>query len=489
MTDVILFHPDIYELKLHFYVTLPLGLLRISTLLDKEGYKIKIIDQRINKKWKEDLKRELKKNPICIGITSMIGASILNGLRASRIVKKNSNVPVVWGGPQPTILPQITLENKYVDIVCEGEGETTFYELVKTLEKDKSLNKVKGIWFKNNGGKKYNGKRPFVDFNDIPNPPYHILNIKDYKRTSWHTKKFTFNIETSRGCIYRCNYCYNPIHYPCWRALKAERVIELLKNLIDDYNVKSFLFHDDNFGVNQKRVNKIMEGILKEKLDIEMGFQGIRVDTICKMKKSELDSMSKAGCKHIIVGVESGSPRILKLLHKGIKVEQTYAANKKLSKYTEIKPKYNLMGGFPTETIEELFMTMNTAIKLKKENPSAQITPIFLYVPWPGTKMYDFSIQHGFNPPKTLVEWGHIEWTSAYARSFSFPWLTDEFKKIYEKTLLVYLFANDFPILDKNLVVKIMEKFYRHIAKFRFYHNYYRFMPEYFLSKFIKPLI
>ena len=75
MADVVLIQPEL--IPLNDLACLPLGLLSISRLLHEEGYDIKIINQIINEKWKEDLKSELKKNPICIGISAMIGYPFL----------------------------------------------------------------------------------------------------------------------------------------------------------------------------------------------------------------------------------------------------------------------------------------------------------------------------------------------------------------------------------------------------------------------------
>ena len=477
MTNIILIHPIIMKSECHF-CPLPLNLLSISNLLDKEDYKIKIIDQRINPDWKGELIKELKNEPTCVGITSMVGAQILGGLKASKIVKENSGAPVVWGGPFPTISPQLTIENENVDVVCEGEGEVTFYELVKTLEKGKSLKNVKGIWYKNNGNIIRNEKRPFVDLNDIPDMPYHLLNMKDYKHTSWQTEEFTINLESSRGCPFRCKYCYNPTFYPLWRALKPERVVEMLKKLVDTYKVRSFLFHDDNFFVNQKRTNEIMKGVLEEKLDIIMGFQGIRADSICNMKKEELYLIYKAGSRYFNFGLETGSQRILDLLNKGVTVEQAYQMNRKLAEYP-VMPHYNLMVGLPTETIEDLHMTLDMILKLKKENPNVKIPTIFLFIPWPGTKMYDIAIKHGFVPPRSLEEWGEVEWTALYKNQTKLPWLSNEFIIMFKKLLLTYQLAYNPNISNyQNFFFKMLAKLYQPIAKFRFKHKFYDFMPE-----------
>jgi radical SAM superfamily enzyme YgiQ (UPF0313 family) len=491
MTDIILIQPNPSPQR--DLSCLPLGILCISRLLAKEGYKIKIINQIINQKWKEELKEELKKNPICVGLTVIIGSSILNGINTSKFIKEKSDVPIVWGGPHPSIIPRQTIENKYVDIVCEGEGDITFYEIVKTLEKNKPLEKVKGIWFKNNGKIKHTEKRPLADLNELPDIPYNILDLNQYRVTTWYReKRFTFSVETSRGCPFHCTYCYNSNVYSPWRGLTSERVVELLKKLNEDYNAKSFQFQDDNFFLNQKRTNKIMKGILKEKLDITMGFQGLRLDTACKMQKNEFDLLYKAGCRYFNLGLETGSPRILKMIAKGTTIDQAYYFNKFLKKYPDIYPHYNFMTGFPTESTDEMLSTVHMMVKLKKENPNIQIISLFLYAPWPKTEIYNLAIKHGFVPPESLEEWSSIKWdleTNGDIDRFH-PWLTKDFIELYNKVQFTIILANNLNINKfSKYFVRVLANLYSPIAKFRFNNECVRFLPEYFSAKLLGKLI
>jgi len=490
MTDIILIQPKGSPIRK--LTCLPLGLLSISRFLAKEGYNIKIINQVINDKWESDLQSELKKNIICVGVTAMIGDSIRGGIIASKFVKENGNIPVIWGGPHPSILPVQTLKEDYIDIVCEGEGDITFYELVKTLEKNKPLDKVRGIWYKENKKIKKTEKRPQADLNKLPEIPYDIIDMSKYYTTTWYKEKnFTINVETSRGCPFHCTYCYNPNLYSNWRDLKPEKVIELLKTLKDTYKVRSFHFQDDNFFVNQKRTNKIMKSIIKEKLDIIMGFQGLRLDAACRMEKNELDLMFDAGTKYFNIGLETGSPRILKMIKKGTSIDQAYNFNKILTNYPDVYPHYNFMAGFPTETKEEMFMTVNMMARLIRENPNVQIISLYLFIPWPKTDIYDLSIKEGLIPPDSLKEWINIRWgldVDDEASRFN-PWLDKEFIELYKRILLTIHTASKTNVSKiSNFFVRNLTNIYAPIAKFRFYNSCFGFMPEYVISKKITRL-
>ncbi len=126
----------------------PIGLLAIATPLDIAGYRVKIIDQFIDRNWKDMLREELAQKPICVGISVKTGPQIRYALEASKLVKKDGNVLVVWGGIHPSLLPEQTLQNENIDIVVQGEGEETLYELVKALEHGEPLGNIRGIWYK-----------------------------------------------------------------------------------------------------------------------------------------------------------------------------------------------------------------------------------------------------------------------------------------------------------------------------------------------------
>lgn len=181
MTDIILVQPKVREAKVIKYEAgVPLALLSMCCYIAKD-HNIKIIDQRIDKHWKKNLVRELKKKPLCVATTSMTGSLIKYALGVSKIVKQNSDVPVVWGGIHASLLPKQTLENPYIDFVVQGEGEVTFYELVKALDRSKNLRYIKGLWYKEKKKIKHNPEREPIDLNKLPEIPFNIINVQRTK--------------------------------------------------------------------------------------------------------------------------------------------------------------------------------------------------------------------------------------------------------------------------------------------------------------------
>ena len=479
MADIVLIQPigGLYR-KTQIYI--PTGLLFVSSLAHHEGYKIKIIDMRIEDNWEEVLLGELKTSPICVGITVMTGIPILDGLKVSKLVKKyNKDIPVVWGGVHPSILPEQTIENENIDFVIQGEGEYTFYELVKALQDGKrNFSEIKGLWYKEDSKPKSTSLREFVNLDELPDLPYNLIDVEKYvKETKYYFEDGMFTLQISRGCPYKCTFCYNnTFNRSIWRAMSPERVLEQIKRAVNNYKIKGIGILDDNFFVNIKRVDKILDLVEKTGMGIKLHFQGITVESLYRMNKDQLQRLERLGVQYLQLGVESGSQRILELINKKIRIEQVIAINRKLNEYTNIKPIYNFMIGFPTETEDDISLTTHLFIKLMEENPNAILQNISVLVPYPGTKLYNLVIKLGFKPPSTLEEWGSEHWINFDRR---YPWISEKTKDIMKRVVYASFGAN------RNLIAyfdsrlkRLLFKCYHPLAKFRLKHKFYYFMPE-----------
>lgn len=470
-------HEGVYNKVLKPWV--PLSLLSTSVRLDQDNYDIKVIDQRVTPGWAEELAQALDNNPICVGITSMTGSQILGGLEAAKIVKGRGNIPVVWGGVHSTLFPRETLENDFVDIVVVGEGEITYFELVKRLENDEPLEGLEGIWFKHNGQITENNERAFIDMDAFPTVPYHLIDVNKYLH-QFFSQRQVIEVESSRGCPFSCAFCYNNLYSKRkWRALSPEKVVDRLEDLMHKHNLDCFHFVDDGFFINKQRSTEIMRIIVDRALKVKLGFQGARIDTLNNMTDEELQCLSDAGGMFLQFGVESGSPKILKLINKQIDVDTVTSLNRRLEKFPKFIPYYNFMCGFPTETKEDLFMTTSLAWTLLKENKRAMISPFHHYKPYPGTPLAKVAQSENYETGKTLEEWGHFDWTESIKHKRDKNSL-----RLLKNVEMASIFA------DRKMESQADSRFwaflgslYRPIARFRLKHNFYSFMPEGFLIK------
>ncbi len=445
MADIVLINP--HGTKFVGDYTLPLGLLQSSVYISQK-YDVKILDLRVKPNWKEVLLAELRKEPYFVGISTMTGPNLISALEISKVVKENSKALVVWGGIHASILPGETLRHPFVDIVVKGEGEETFTELAEAIINKKPLKGIKGVWYKENGEIKSNIDRPPLDLNKLPRVPYDLL--EDIEKYIWQREDGVrvINYMSSRGCPQLCTFCYIASFYESkWKQLNSQIVLDDFEYLMHRFGVKHIYINDDNFFVNLIRVKEIAQGILDRKFDLSWDVLGAHAQTTVRMTDELIKLLDKSRLTGLLTGAESGSPRILNLVKKNITTQMVIDANKKFVG-TGIVPTYTWISGYPTETNEELKMTVDLMFRLWKDNKNIIPGNIKPFVPYPGTPLYDMAVQYGYKPPTTVEGWAEVTWDN-YMK-FDTPWLTNRDKRLrvnlYYATILMnpeYMFIRN----------------------------------------------
>ncbi|MDY6964996.1 MAG: radical SAM protein [Halobacteriota archaeon] len=367
----------------------PFALICLASVLRENGHDVYIFDRNLSDR---PFEKEIKKIwPDMVGITSFTGPMILDALEAAKVARETTvNAPIVWGGIHPSMLPIQTIEDPYVDIVAVGEGEYTILELADAIEREKPLDGIKGIIYKENGTIHRNPPRQFMrDLDELPMPAWDLIDLRKYS---------SLHMFTSRGCPHNCAFCYNNEFYRClWRGRSSDKVIEEISYLKSKYKTRWFVFGDDNFTCNKKRLREICNKLIVEDLDIQWRCES-RVDYV---NREILGLMKKAGCHVIYFGVESGSQRILDMIDKGITLSKV-RDSLNLCSELGIASSAAFLIGLPTETEEDLAMTKRFSMEL----PLWGIT-VKIYVPYPGTDLYDLCVSQGlYKPPGSLEEWG-----------------------------------------------------------------------------------
>jgi anaerobic magnesium-protoporphyrin IX monomethyl ester cyclase len=472
MADIILIQPEIGEMDfLRTQPFLPLNLLHAATLVAK-SYDIRLIDQRIDKNWQKTLSDELSGPVLCVGLTTYTGKMISSALEISRFVKERSNAPVVWGGIHASLLPEQTLRNMYIDIVVQGEGEITFFELAEALKKKASLRGIEGLWFKEKGEIHQNPQRPSVELNDLPDIPYHLVDVGQYM--PMYRKRPSIALQTSRGCIYHCSYCYNTAYNSStWRSLSAENTIKRIKNVVNKFKAGNIYIIDDNFFIDLDRAKKITEGIIKENLNIEWQIQGVGFNEIEKMDDAYLKLLEESGCVRLTCGLESGSERIRKILNKTKSIKSIVQINRRLSKY-KILVFYSFITGLPGETLDDLRKTIGIIFQILKENRMARNSPIYTFVPYPQTPLIKMLEKEGYNFPDKLTGWENYDFGNLGYEGI--PYVSDDLRKIIKLNFLYYLcFFLDKKLLEyeTSKIIKFLALIYKPIARFRVRHLFF----------------
>ncbi len=482
MADVVLIQPLLGGYSKIIRPVVPLSLVTIAAPLIEQGLSVRIIDMNRHKDWQLRLRNELATKPACVGITAKTGSQITSGIQASKVVKELSDIPVVWGGIHPTILPEQTASHPLVDVVVLREGDLTLPELVRVFRSGGSLDGVNGIWHRANGRPVATPARAFCNLDDLPLLPYHLVEL-DPGLVVHAEKGIDLDLETSRGCPMHCSFCYNhEFNLSRWRAMSPDITIQRIEHALKSLPVGSLHFVDDNFFIRLSRAREIIRAL--KRFDIPWEAEGIEVKQINRLTEDDLRLMRASRVRWLKCGVESGSPRILEFIKKGITVEEVLEANRRLSG-SGIKIIYAFMCGFPTETVEDLRMTLELAFRLKKENPDAMTTVTNVFSPYPGTPLHEYVKGLDVSFPESLEAWGVFEWKNANLPTFS-----SKHRQLLEDVCFSSIFLSE-PVRERvaSPLLKVAMDAYAPIARFRTKRLDFRFHIERRFSDLVFKLI
>ncbi len=425
----------------------PMGLSYLAGYIREQGHDVTILDTLSLDLNLKQIKKELSKlKPDVIGINSMTHY-IKSAVTIANLCRKMfPKIPIVCGGPHPTFDYNNLLKNYDFDYAVLGEGEITFTELLKYLENKKNLDleKIAGIAYKK--GKKIiktATRRPIIKLDEVPFPARDLVNFNDYICDQLLPN--AVEIMGSRGCSHCCAFCSSSHFWQSWRSRSPENIIKEMKYILKNYpKTQSFLFYDDNFTLDQNRVTKFCQLLIKEGLNKYPWNCNARADQV---NTKMLKLMKKAGLVKINYGVESGSPQVAKNIDKNLNIETLKKAIK-ITKKLGIEVLAFFMIGNPGETKE----TIKDSIKLAKElKPTTTLWSIAQILP--GTKLDQIQ------PIKDYVKYIYkpeiknpYRQTWSYIPVFENPNLNREQLKFHHKKILrEFLFFH----LTQNPLIQI----------------------------------
>jgi radical SAM superfamily enzyme YgiQ (UPF0313 family) len=372
-----------------------LGIGYIASWLEKHGYEAVITDPHtFNWDTEKSVQEILKHNPDAVGVAATTNNRFKGIALIRELKKRNPDLFIFAGGPHFTMTAENALRViPEIDAVVKGEGEITTQELLDAFKKDKDFSRVQGIFYRDKKGETIETpNRPFLQDINAFILNWSLFDLDKYHRPIDGTNIRAVGVMSSRGCPNFCAFCVSAAF---WKGILRLRnpikfvdEVEFLKN---NYGFEGFDFWDDTLTVSKDHVRKICNEILKRNLNIRW-YAPTRANTI---DKEILTLMAKAGCIRISFGAESGSPRILKIIRKGIKPEQVINAAQ-ISSDLGMQVMVNFMVNLPYETLKDLRMTIDL---MKKLNKIKNVTAAYGFsIIYPGTEMEIMSKKEGWLP-------------------------------------------------------------------------------------------
>ncbi len=361
----------------------PIGLMYVAAALEKAGFEVQMLDNYLMKKPIDEIKQlVINLNPQIIGITCG-SATYTRCIETAKAIKEVlPSCKIVVGGWHASYVPDSLLENQEIDYVVMGEGERAITQLATCIinGNEPAAMSIAGVACRRQGINIKNPPKFIENMDEIPFPARHLLPLELYDRTiEYLSVKPADVMSISRGCVYNCGFCETK---KLWgnicRAFSPQRVIDEIQDLQSKYGTKGLYFINDNFTLRKNQTVELCNLMIKNKLDLEWVCD-TRVDLV---NQELLETMSKAGCKTIWFGVESGSQRVLQRIGRNTTLEQIENAFK-LCRKNEIKTACSFMLGVPDETLKDMEASLKFA---KKINPDWCLFNVFIANP--DSKLY-----------------------------------------------------------------------------------------------------
>jgi len=219
----------------------------------------------------------------------------------------------------------------------------------------------------------------------------------------------TINYISSQGCAYRCRFCYETSYRRKYGKLSCENVVSDIKYLIHTFSVNGIKFYDADWFIDSRRAEKITEELTR--LDISWAASIHPKDVLRSIKTGEslLKKLAESKCKRLLMGVESGNDRVLsEIVNKGVTKDEIFKVAQAISEYG-ILGSYTFIVGFPGESVKEQDETFEFIRSFWNLNPRPE-TRVHIYIPYPGTPLYDEALTRGFTPPNTLEGWSSFDY-------------------------------------------------------------------------------
>lgn len=394
-----------------------IGLRGISSYLKSNGFDTRLILLPIHKvflnkneqRYQSKILKEVVE--LCRG-SEVVGISLMTDFLShaseiTRKIKQNLDSFVVWGGVHPTIAPQECLD--HVDAVCVGEGEEAMLDLAMKMKNGEDYYDIPNWWFKQGTRIVKNEARPLMQ--NLDSLPFADYDLEDEfvldegtirKMDDTLFEKYITRIRIpsqknavpaiqlmgSRGCPHSCSYCANNMYRKLYykqrwlRKQSPARMITELKAIKSRFPFfSSVIISDDSFLTRTEKDIDLFSKLYRQQINLPFRCLGSPLN----ITQKKLKTLTEAGLFGLQIGIQSGSPRTLKLYQRKIPAEKVLEVAKLIDHTKGLKPIYDIITDNPYESFDDQIQTFQLLLKLKRPY---QLN-IFSLTFYPGTELYD----------------------------------------------------------------------------------------------------
>ena len=360
------------------------GVMYLASVLKQAGHALRLVQAQSGR----ELVSSLRAEPC-----DLVAFSVTTGLHRTyldwgRQVKEALGLPTLFGGPHPTFFPEM-LNEPEVDAIVQGEGEESTPELLEALEAaDGRI--VPGASYCLDGRIVAGPLRaPPQDLDALPLPDRDLFFSQSPHHAAFPVRSFL----ASRGCPYRCTYCFNRTLVDDYRGLgklvrvrSPERVVAEILEVKRRWPTQLIWFLDANFAVNHRWVDELCQRLARE----------VALPFYCKVRPNVVDerlarTLARGGCVGVGMGIESGDDHLREhVLERKVSREQIVRACHLLGEQGIKVMSFNMVG-LPGETYEMARSTVDLNIEA-----GVAYAMTMVFQPYPRTRLTDYAVEHGF---------------------------------------------------------------------------------------------
>ncbi len=336
--------------------------------------------------------------PSLIGVsvvesTYLIGLQLLNSIKAL-------GIPTIMGGIHVTFSPDEVIKETAIDMICLGEGEKAIVELADCIRDKKDYIDIPNLWVKQDGTVNKNPIGPLADLNNLPEQDWEIYEKERFYKPMGGKIYIAGTFEMNRGCLYDCAFCCNKglqeiyKKYGCYyREKKIDILMNEIRKKVSAYGLQYLYIVAENFLLQKK---ERFDDFIKRYEDVKLPFWiETRPDSVTE---DRLLKLHRVGCEGVSIGVEHGNDDFRKRVLNRIVSNDAIIEAFRITKKAGIRSCANNIIGFPTETRELIFDTIELNRKINADNIIVNI-----FTPYRGTKLRQVSVEKGYLSPTAIA--------------------------------------------------------------------------------------